>query len=121
MSNQKFEITNPEAIELINRIKSGTIWQPISSKLSKYKWILIGFFVLIGLFIAISIGKKLSQQATPKYLPPSLSEVTPTKASQVRSTFDPLKKSIIDFSSQLPNPAIPATDNSLSLEQTLIQ
>lgn len=121
MSNQKFEVTNPEAIKLINDIKSGQAMRPITAALSKFKWPIVGGLTLIILFVAISIGKKLSTSNTPVYLPPTIENVTPTSTKRVRSSFDSLKLSIVNFSATLPEPALPAVDNQISLEQTLIE
>jgi hypothetical protein len=121
MSNQKFEVTNPEAIKLISDLKSGHIFQPFLNVLKKYKWLLIGGFTLIALFIAIAIGKQLSRISTPVYAPPIIEDVTPTITKRVRSSFDALKLSVVNFSSTLPDPALPLMDNQISLEQSLIQ
>lgn len=121
MSNQKFEVTNPEAIKLINDIKTGNIYRPVVSKISKYKWPIIGVITLLALFIAITIGKQLSNRNTPIYVPPQIEEVTPTQARRVKSSFDGIKNTITNFSANLPEPALPAVDNQISLEQTLIE
>ena len=121
MSSQKFEVTNPEAIKLINDIKSGNILQPVKNKLKPYKWLIIGSLTLFALFIAIAIGKQLSRSATPQFTPPNIEEVSLTPTREVRSSFDGLRKKIIDFSATLPDPALPLVDNQLSLEQTLVE
>lgn len=121
MSNQKFEITNPEAIKLISNIKSGQAFAPVKSFLTKYRWLIIGILTLSALFIAILIGKQISRTSTPVYLPPTIDNVTPTVSRQVRSSFDGLRNNIINFSATLPDPALPAVDNQISLEQILIE
>ena len=121
MSNQKFEVTNPEAIKLLADIKSGQAFAPVKSVITKYKWIIIGVLTLLALFIAIIIGKQLSRTKTPVYLPPTIETITPTSSRQVRSSFDGLRNTIINFSATLPDPALPAVDNQISLEATLIE
>lgn len=117
MPNNKF-ITNPEAIEFIENVKSGKVWQPIKAWLSRYKWFLIGGLVLVLLLLGISIGKKLSQQATPVYVPPVLEVTNPSVTpQQKKSVFSGIKQKIIDLNLQLPDPAIPSFDNHIDLEQ----
>lgn len=115
MPNQKFEITNPQAIELINRLKSGAIFAPIKQKLFLYRWHIIGFFVLFSLFIAITIGKSLSKSSVVVFTPPSLDVVAPTKSASVKSVFSGIKKNIFDLQS-LPDPVLPSLENKIDLE-----
>ena len=117
MSNNKF-ITNPQAIEFINQVKTGQIWVPVKTKLKQYKWFFFGGLTLFILLLAILIGKILSQKATPVFIPPII-EVTTTspQVTQKTSVFSGLKRSILDLNLQLPDPAIPSFDNNISLEQ----
>ena len=119
MSSQKFEITNPEAIKLINDLKSGKAYKPVTDFLKKYRWYLISVLVLIAIFITISIAKMISAARTPKYTPPDLSVISVTPTPTVKSKFDSLKKSLVDFSTVMPDPAIPPVDNKISLEVNL--
>lgn len=116
MSSQKFEVTNPEAIKLINDIKSGAVLAPLKYKIAKYKWVIVGSLTLIALFVAITVGKQLSARNTPKYLPPIIDDITITPTPEIKSSFDGLRKLIIDYSATLPEPALPAVDNQISLE-----
>ena len=115
MSNNKF-ITNPQAIEFINKVKSGQIWIPVKAWITKYKWFLIGALVLIVLIGSVAVGKRLSQKSTPVYIPPLIEVVTTQREAQRTSAFSALKRNILELNLQLPDPAIPSFDNNLNLE-----
>ena len=113
----KLEITNPQAIELIRKIKSGEIYQPILVWLKKNRWYLVAVGVFIVLIIALFIGKKLSETAaTPVFTPPDIENVTPVVTTTVQSSFSGLKKNIQDLNTDLPDPFVPTFDNNIDLE-----
>lgn len=113
----KLQITNPEAIELINKIKSGDFLKPIVAWIKKYRWFLIGFLVAIVLITALFIGRKLSEKtAAPAFIPPNIENPVPTETIVVKSDFNGLKAEIQDINTDLPDPFIPAFDNSINLE-----
>ncbi len=113
----KFEITNPEAIKLIEDIKSGVYFKPIIEKIKKIKWILIGAAVFIVLLIFFAVGKSLSRNIDQTgYVPPSLDierTVTPTTT---QSKYNSLKEEIYLFSTELPDPVIPDLNNNIDLK-----
>lgn len=116
MSSQKFEITNPEAIKLINEIKSGQFYAPYKAKIIKYKWFIITPISLLLIFIAISIGKNLAGSTTPIHsLTPQIS-TTPTVTPTKTSSFDSIRQAIINFNATLPDPALLQLDNKISLD-----
>lgn len=113
----KLEITNPEALALINKLKSGELLIPIKSWLRKYKWYLIAFGVVIVLIIALAIGKKLSESApVPVFTPPDIESPVPTVTSTIKSDFQGIKEEIQNLNTELPDPAIPVFDNAINLE-----
>ncbi len=113
----KLEITNPQALELIAKIKSGEIIAPLKAYVSKYKWYLLsgaGVFILI---IALLIGKSLSEKvSTPVFTPPDIETVYPTSSTIVKSDFQGLKEEIQNLNTDLPDPFIPSFDNAIDLE-----
>lgn len=114
----KLEITNPQAIELINKIKSGEIYRPILERFKKYRWYFLGFGIALVLIIALIIGKTLSESAEKTiYTPSDIESVTPTTEDVVESDFSGIKKEIQDFNTDLPDPFIPSFDNNISLEE----
>lgn len=116
----KLEITNPEAVELINKIKSGDFLKPIVAWIRKYRWYLISFAVAIVLIIALIIGKNLSEKtATPVFTPPNIENPIPTQTMVVKSDFSALKSEIQNINTDLPDPFIPAFDNSITLEPVI--
>lgn len=121
MSSQKFEITNPEAIKIINDFKSGAAYKPFIDFLKKYRWYLISALVLTSLFIAISIGKLLSLNKTPSFTSPDIGSISVTPTPMAKSKFDSLKKSLVDFSTVMPDPAIPPVDNKITLEAGVLE
>ena len=113
----KLEITNPEAIELLGKIKSGAIFTPIFTWLKKNRWYLVAVGVFVVLIIALFIGKKLSETAeTPVFTPPDIETVTPVITTTVQSSFSGLKKNIQDLNTDLPDPYVPTFDNNIDLE-----
>jgi hypothetical protein len=115
------KVTNPEAIELIRKIKSGEIFTPILAWLKKNRWYLVAVGVFIVLLIALVIGKKLSENAqTPVFSPPDIETVTPTVTTTVQSSFSGLKKNIQDLNTDIPDPYIPTFDNNINLEETSV-
>lgn len=120
MSNQKFEITNPEALKLINDLKSGQFIAPYKAKIIKYKWFVITPIVLILIFLAISFGKYLASSTTQTRTITPLVTTTPTVTPEKVSSFDSTRQAIINFNTTLPDPALLQLDNKISLEkQTL--
>ena len=117
MSNLKFEITNPEAIKLINDLKSGVLFSPVKSWIIRYKWFLISFSVIIILLISLSIGKAISTRIQPPvFLPPDIDTPTPTVQTIVSSDYEWIREKIQYFSTELPDPVIPPFDNAIDLE-----
>lgn len=113
----KLEITNPQAIELINKIKSGELIAPVVSQIKNYRWYIISFFVLVSLIIALVIGKNLSEKAnTPVFTPPEIENPIPTESSIVKSQFNVIKEEIKNINTNLPDPLIPVFDNVIDLE-----
>ena len=119
MSSQKFEITNPEAIKLINDIKSGQAYKPLKDLLKKYRWYIISFLVLFSVFLSIIVGKFFSSMRGPSFTPPPISELSQTPTPITKSKFDSLKKSLVEYSTTMPDPALPPIDNKISLEAEL--
>lgn len=121
MSKSKFEITNPEAIKLINDLKSGLFFAPIKAKIISYKWFILAGFVLLCLLMALAIGKAISQRTSvPIYVPPSIDAPAPTTSVIVKSVYEGLRQDILNFSTDLPDPAIPPFDNRIDLENTAL-
>jgi hypothetical protein len=116
----KLEITNPQAIELIGKIRSGEIFTPILAWLKKNRWYLVAVGVFLVLIIALVIGKKLSETAqTPTFTPPDIETITPTPTTTVQSSYSGLKKNIQDLNTDLPDPYIPTFDNNIDLETSV--
>lgn len=114
----KLEITNPDAIELINKFKSGEVFAPAKAWLNKYKWYLVSALIVIVLIIAIAIGKKLSEKnAVPVFTPPDIESISPTETSTIKSDFSGLKEEIQNINTDLPDPFIPTFDNDINLEE----
>lgn len=115
----KIEIINPQAIELIQKIKSREIFIPIITWIKKYRWFLIAFGVVIVLLIALAIGKKASESTSiPVFTPPDIENTAPTQGTPIRSDFSGLKEEIQNTNTDLPDPFIPVFDNSITLEGT---
>lgn len=112
----KFEITNPEAIKLIEDIKSGAYLKPLIEKVKKIKWYLISVAIIFVLLIFFAIGKSLSRRAqNPTFLPPQLDTVTSKEDVMPASEYDALKTEIFNFSTDLPDPIFPEFDNKINL------
>jgi hypothetical protein len=122
MSNPKFEITNPQALELIEKFKSGSIFLPVKTKLIQYKWIIISVVVLLALPISIAIGKSLFEKApSNEFIPPEIENVKPVEKEVIKSDFDGLKTQIRTFNIELPDPIMPPVDNKIDLEPKVIE
>ena len=114
----KIEITNPQAIELIGKIKSGEILTPTKNWLKKNKIIVISVIVFVVLLIALVIGKKLSEKTpVPIYTPPDIEDVTPTISTTIKSDFSGLRDAILDLNTDVPDPFIQVFDNTITLEE----
>ena len=114
----KLNITNPEAIELIRKIKSREIFIPYIVWFKKYRWYFISALVVLVLIGGLALGKKLSEKtAIPVYVPPTVENVSPTQTTSVKSTFSGLKTEIQNLNTDLPDPVIPQFDNNITLEQ----
>lgn len=114
----KLEITNPEAIELINKFKSGEVFAPLKAWLNKYKWYLVSGAIIFVLLIALAIGKKLSEKSPiPVFVPPDIEGISPTEASTIQSDFSGLKEEIQNLNTDLPDPFIPTFDDDINLEE----
>lgn len=115
------KVTNPQALELIQKIKSREIFIPIIAWLKKYRWFLIAGAVVIVLLIALAIGKKASESTPiPVFTPPDIESVAPTQGTTIRSDFSGLKEEIQNINTDLPDPFIPVFDNAIDLEEPLI-
>jgi len=117
MSNLKFEITNPEAVELLNDIKTGAYLVPIKAWITRFKWFLVSGLVLVVLLIALAVGKAIFQRSKPPvFLPPDLGTPVPTTRKTVKSDYEWIRQNIQNFSTDLPDPVIPPFDNAIDLE-----
>jgi len=113
----KLQITNPQAIELINKIKSGEFVTPVVSQIKKNRWYIVSFFVLMSLITALIIGKNLSEKAkTPVFTPPEIENPIPTESTIIKSQFSVIKEEIQNINTDLPDPFIPVFDNVIDLE-----
>jgi len=120
MFNPKTDITNPEAIKLINDIQSGAIFVPIKNKIIRYKWFIVGGVIVIALLIALAIGKSLSENPeNPVFLPPDTQDPFVTPTVTVKSSYESVRQEILDFSTDLPDPVVPPFDNNMDLEPTV--
>jgi hypothetical protein len=114
------KITNPEAIELIRKIKTREIFIPVVTWIKKYRWFLIAFAVVIILLIALAIGKKVSEGTPiPSFIPPEIENPVPTTGTTIKSDYSGLKEEIQNINTDLPDPFIPVFDNNLNLEETI--
>ena len=115
----KFEITNPEALKLIEDFKSGVFFRPYLEKIKQYKNLIISVAIFFVLLIFVAIGKSLSQNVQKgEYVPPTLDvERQPTMIVQ-KSEYEFLKSEIFLFSSDLPDPVLPNLDNAIDLKQS---
>ncbi|HCQ31276.1 TPA: hypothetical protein DIU27_02760 [Candidatus Collierbacteria bacterium] len=121
MSNFKINITNPEAIKLINDIKSGVVFVPIKTWVIRYKWFFVSGLVIIVLLIALAIGKAISGRSKPPvFLPPDIGAPVPTVQKTVKSDYEWIRENIQNFSTDLPDPVIPPFDNAIDLESVNI-
>ena len=109
---------NPQVLVILNQIRSGEYLKVVKAKLLPYKWLFLGALVLIFLLLAIVIGRKLSRRDTVIFVPPIIDIPAPTQEAQKTSVFSGLKRSIQDFNTTLPDPAIPVFDNNINLEPT---
>jgi len=121
MSSLKIEVTNPEAIKLINDLKSGAIFAPVKTWIIRYKWFLVSGLVLVVLLIALAIGKAISRKSEPPvFLPPDIGTPVPTVVTTVKSDYEWIRENIRNFSTDLPDPVIPPFDNAIDLESVNI-
>lgn len=121
MSSPKFEITNPEAVKLINDIKSGVFFAPIKAWFIRYKWFFVGGFVILVLVLSLAIGKVISQRNKPPvFLPPDISTPEPTTETTVKSDYEWIRQNILNFGTELPDPVIPPFENVIDLESAII-
>ena len=117
MSSFNFQITNPEALALIEKIKSGEYLNIIKSKLKPYLWIIITVAIVLLILVAVAIGRAISGRTkAPVFTPPSIEEISSTPTPSKKSTLQPLKDSLDDFVPQLPDPALPTFDSQIDLE-----
>jgi hypothetical protein len=111
------KVTNPQAIELIGKIKSGEFFTPYVTWLKKNRWYFVVAGVVLVLILALVIGKKLSETAlTPVFIPPDIEGVTPIVTTVAQSSFSGLKENIQNLNTDLPDPFIPTFDNQIDLE-----
>ena len=117
MFSPKIEITNPEAIKLLNNLKSGVLLAPYKAKLVQYKWYIFAGITAIILIIALAIGKAIAGRSQGElFFPPDLTTPQPTTDIVVKSKYEPLRQQIIYFNTELPDPVIPPFDNIIDLE-----
>ena len=114
----KFEITNPEAIKLIEDFKSGAFFKPYLDKIKKVKWIIISVSIFILFLIFVIIGKTLYRSSeTPVFLPPDLSNPEVSTVPAQTSEYDALKSEIFNYSTDLPDPVNPDLNNKINLKK----
>lgn len=113
----KIEITNPQALELLAKIKSGEFTTPLIAWLKKNRlYLTIGFIALI-LLVAIGIAVKISRGTpVPTFTPPVIETPITAPETVVKSAFSPLRQEIKEMNTDLPDPAIPTFDNNIDLE-----
>ncbi|HOX96138.1 MAG TPA: hypothetical protein PLI45_02050 [Candidatus Woesebacteria bacterium] len=117
----KLEITNPQAIEFINRFKSGELFHPLIAWFKRNRWYFFTLAIITVLIIAILLGKKIFQSSQiPVYSPSDIESITPTQGTTIKSDFSGLKTEIQDLSTDLPDPFIPVFDNNIDLEEPAI-
>lgn len=117
----KLVITNPKALELIAKIKSGEFIAPFVIWYKKYKRYVISFAILASLIVFLAIGKKLSEKSpVPVYTPPEIDNPIPTEKTTVTSDFSGLKEEIQNFNTDVPDPFIPVFDNDINLEEVIL-
>lgn len=117
----KIEITNPQAIELINKIRSREIFIPVVAWFKKNKWYVISFFVLFVLIVALAIGKKLSEKTpVPVFVPPDIENSIPTPETTIKSDFSGIRDEILNLNTDVQDPFIPVFDNAITLEETTL-
>lgn len=95
----------------------------LRSQIEHYKTIIMLIFAGIALLILISIGLNLGlslakNAKTPEITPPPLPSFTPTPSPNISSSFDQIYTDLNSFSSLLPDPAPPAVDPDITLQQT---
>lgn len=121
MPNLTDKITNPEAIKLINDIQSGAILAPIKAKIVIYKWYLVGGGVAAFLLIAFIIGKSIfGRSQGPIFSPPDIILPQSKDIPTVTSDYEWIRQNIINYGTELPDPAIPILDNVINLESVNI-
>lgn len=117
MFSPKIEVTNPEAVKLINDIKSGVFFAPFKAKIIQYKWFILAGVAALILLIALAIGKSIAGRTQGQlFFPPDLTTPQPTTDIVVKSKYEPLRQEIIYFNTDLPDPVIPPFDNAIDLE-----
>jgi len=117
MLNLTDKITNPEAIKLINDLKSGAFFVPLKAKAIRYKWFIISGGIITVLLIALSIGKTIFRGSDkPVFLPPDIGVPQPTFEKTSTSDYEWIRQNIINFGTELPDPVIPFFDNIIDLE-----
>lgn len=117
MLNLTDKITNPEAIKLINDLKSGAFFVPLKTKAIRYKWFIISGGIITVLLIALSIGKTIFRGSDkPVFLPPDIGVLQPTFEKTSVSDYEWIRQNIINFGTELPDPVIPFFDNIIDLE-----
>ena len=114
----KIEITNPQALEYIEKIKSGEVFLPIKNWFIRTKWYLISITAVVVLILALAIGKKLSEKTpAPIFIPPDIETPIPTSETTIKSEFSGIKEEIKNLNTELPDPYIPVFDNTINLEE----
>ncbi|HCW31238.1 MAG: hypothetical protein UV28_C0022G0013 [Candidatus Collierbacteria bacterium GW2011_GWE2_42_48] len=116
----KIEITNPQALEIMGKVKSGEIFIPLATWFKKSKWYLISILIVTILLIALVVGKNLSEKTpVPVFAPPDIESITPPEVINLKSDFSGLKEEIQNLNTDLPDPFIPTFDDNLKLEEVV--
>ncbi len=117
---QKFEINNPEALKLIEDLKSGSFIKPYLEKIKKLKMVFMWVGILLFFLTFILIGKSLSARVENfGYTPPNLEVQTQPTSPPINSPYSSLKEEIFLFSTDLPDPIIPDISNTIDLKAEL--
>jgi hypothetical protein len=119
MELPKLEINNPEALALIERIRSGHYQAQATLFIKRHAFLLIAVSVVVLILISVLIGTNLSKNNLPILTAPELDSSSNFAPQITKSRYEPLKKEILDQSFDLPDPVIPQFDNALDLKTIL--
>lgn len=93
------------------------------TQIEHYRAVILLIFAGIALFVVISVGLNLGlslakNSKTPEITPPPLPSYSPTPSPNLSSSFDQIYSDLNSFSSLLPDPAPPAVDPNITLQQS---